>query len=176
MIRRPPRSTLFPYTTLFRSCFSFELLSGGDTSHQADVQFSLDLGWIRGGRLPRVLRSRVRHLRRRGRADLHSQQLVRELQCDRTYCDRQLVESRPEDALEQGANQRLELSEDEVGGHELVQFARQTGSAADGVLRLLQEAAEKLVEDDVLAGRLDAHLIERRFELCRGKGDRKSVV
>src|SRR5260370_3894339 len=22
MIRRPPRSTLFPYTTLFRSCFS----------------------------------------------------------------------------------------------------------------------------------------------------------
>src|SRR3712207_7899583 len=23
MIRRPPRSTLFPYTTLFRSCFSF---------------------------------------------------------------------------------------------------------------------------------------------------------
>src|SRR2546430_5571072 len=24
MIRRPPRSTLFPYTTLFRSFFSFE--------------------------------------------------------------------------------------------------------------------------------------------------------
>src|SRR3712207_7526685 len=24
MIRRPPRSTLFPYTTLFRSCHSFE--------------------------------------------------------------------------------------------------------------------------------------------------------
>src|SRR2546427_2867174 len=23
MIRRPPRSTLFPYTTLFRSCFAF---------------------------------------------------------------------------------------------------------------------------------------------------------
>src|SRR5207249_9072539 len=23
MIRRPPRSTLFPYTTLFRSCFPF---------------------------------------------------------------------------------------------------------------------------------------------------------
>src|SRR3712207_8199632 len=27
MIRRPPRSTLFPYTTLFRSPFSFELLA-----------------------------------------------------------------------------------------------------------------------------------------------------
>src|SRR2546427_247996 len=27
MIRRPPRSTLFPYTTLFRSCFRRELLA-----------------------------------------------------------------------------------------------------------------------------------------------------
>src|SRR5258705_5782794 len=26
MIRRPPRSTLFPYTTLFRSCFGLLLL------------------------------------------------------------------------------------------------------------------------------------------------------
>src|SRR5438874_9451221 len=26
MIRRPPRSTLFPYTTLFRSCFNLLLL------------------------------------------------------------------------------------------------------------------------------------------------------
>src|SRR2546422_8154733 len=25
MIRRPPRSTLFPYTTLFRSCFVFSV-------------------------------------------------------------------------------------------------------------------------------------------------------
>src|SRR2546430_3035007 len=25
MIRRPPRSTLFPYTTLFRSCFPFAI-------------------------------------------------------------------------------------------------------------------------------------------------------
>src|SRR3712207_8886734 len=30
MIRRPPRSTLFPYTTLFRSCFS----------HQSDSRLS----------------------------------------------------------------------------------------------------------------------------------------
>src|SRR3989442_11869991 len=27
MIRRPPRSTLFPYTTLFRSLFSLEIIS-----------------------------------------------------------------------------------------------------------------------------------------------------
>src|SRR5256886_13706484 len=32
MIRRPPRSTLFPYTTLFRSISSF----GGKTSYDAD--------------------------------------------------------------------------------------------------------------------------------------------
>src|SRR5476649_2252904 len=29
MIRRPPRSTLFPYTTLFRSIFDFALDEGG---------------------------------------------------------------------------------------------------------------------------------------------------
>src|SRR2546429_7843153 len=32
MIRRPPRSTLFPYTTLFRSLF--ELLGNGDGTFQ----------------------------------------------------------------------------------------------------------------------------------------------
>src|ERR1019366_7193056 len=33
MIRRPPRSTLFPYTTLFRSAFEFASLgSGGEGS------------------------------------------------------------------------------------------------------------------------------------------------
>src|SRR2546427_5168189 len=33
MIRRPPRSTLFPYTTLFRS----HLLAGGETTQDHDV-------------------------------------------------------------------------------------------------------------------------------------------
>src|SRR5258706_1804369 len=32
MIRRPPRSTLFPYTTLFRSCLSPLLLSWNSPS------------------------------------------------------------------------------------------------------------------------------------------------
>src|SRR3712207_6956032 len=40
MIRRPPRSTLFPYTTLFRSTYAFEknvsfLLSHGDLIREA---------------------------------------------------------------------------------------------------------------------------------------------
>src|SRR5690606_40356023 len=32
MIRRPPRSTLFPYTTLFRSVFAWVALSSGDAA------------------------------------------------------------------------------------------------------------------------------------------------
>src|SRR3712207_8991957 len=36
MIRRPPRSTLFPYTTLFRSCRPGELAAGARTE-QAEV-------------------------------------------------------------------------------------------------------------------------------------------
>src|SRR5690242_21619748 len=35
MIRRPPRSTLFPYTTLFRSIEHRRLLAGG--AHEADA-------------------------------------------------------------------------------------------------------------------------------------------
>src|SRR2546430_13271578 len=35
MIRRPPRSTLFPYTTLFRSPFAQSCERGGDPLHDA---------------------------------------------------------------------------------------------------------------------------------------------
>src|SRR5256885_8862694 len=34
MIRRPPRSTLFPYTTLFRSLFSFNEVVGDRTEKE----------------------------------------------------------------------------------------------------------------------------------------------
>src|SRR5256885_4528925 len=33
MIRRPPRSTLFPYTTLFRSVFSSHVARGATSAH-----------------------------------------------------------------------------------------------------------------------------------------------
>src|SRR3712207_9452748 len=37
MIRRPPRSTLFPYTTLFRSLESFDLEFGSDEGDEGDL-------------------------------------------------------------------------------------------------------------------------------------------
>src|SRR2546422_6643553 len=46
MIRRPPRSTLFPYTTLFRSVRPTRLLPGGDRSR------GLPTGQTRAGRVP----------------------------------------------------------------------------------------------------------------------------
>src|SRR5438034_1830977 len=38
MIRRPPRSTLFPYTTLFRSVVLVVLLGAGGDQHHLDVR------------------------------------------------------------------------------------------------------------------------------------------
>src|SRR5260370_32579821 len=37
MIRRPPRSTLFPYTTLFRSCHGPAAARGPAGDHRSDV-------------------------------------------------------------------------------------------------------------------------------------------
>src|SRR3989441_13356536 len=60
MIRRPPRSTLFPYTTLFRSIFGFRNLLGaprgrrGQFSVQSDNRFSGGGGGV--GSLPRAWR------------------------------------------------------------------------------------------------------------------------
>src|SRR2546426_8108598 len=41
MIRRPPRSTLFPYTTLFRSPFRFETTRGVDGDRAAEARHAL---------------------------------------------------------------------------------------------------------------------------------------
>src|SRR3712207_7132439 len=56
MIRRPPRSTLFPYTTLFRSFWFFKLFSSGAhvSSLQPDAEICKEQLWVAGiaGRAP----------------------------------------------------------------------------------------------------------------------------
>src|SRR3712207_7469817 len=42
MIRRPPRSTLFPYTTLFRSCDEWEQVGAEGTSGQPRFRLYCD--------------------------------------------------------------------------------------------------------------------------------------
>src|SRR3712207_7392028 len=56
MIRRPPRSTLFPYTTLFRSC-----RCAGD--HDGDPGSQPEDAFIRGQDVPHRLGVRTRRLR-----------------------------------------------------------------------------------------------------------------
>src|SRR2546421_6405606 len=45
MIRRPPRSTLFPYTTLFRSALEIGALPWGHWSGCHSVQWDLNAPW-----------------------------------------------------------------------------------------------------------------------------------
>src|SRR3712207_7285726 len=52
MIRRPPRSTLFPYTTLFRSVIPVEILLVEDSP--GDVRLTLEA--LREGRIKNNLR------------------------------------------------------------------------------------------------------------------------
>src|SRR3712207_9345389 len=55
MIRRPPRSTLFPYTTLFRSGWETDWLPAGVTCHACALQGGAARGakgWARFGSQP----------------------------------------------------------------------------------------------------------------------------
>jgi len=45
MIRRPPRSTLFPYTTLFRSVTHWEVLAYGHHAVSVESAVALARGW-----------------------------------------------------------------------------------------------------------------------------------
>src|SRR3712207_7032512 len=75
MIRRPPRSTLFPYTTLFRS-----LEAGSRDAHLVDFASEIDPAWLdgvgtvgvtSGASVPEVLVSEVLDwLAERGYADV----------------------------------------------------------------------------------------------------------
>src|SRR5256886_17163446 len=81
MIRRPPRSTLFPYTTLFRSLCGARVLISTGTRTLQDQLFSKDLPLVAAalGRPARValLKGRANYLcrYRLARADEGGEQL-----------------------------------------------------------------------------------------------------
>src|SRR3712207_8766242 len=57
MIRRPPRSTLFPYTTLFRSAYREQVLSSTTSSRRGGSFRRLNRSLSRSGIERRSLRS-----------------------------------------------------------------------------------------------------------------------
>src|SRR3712207_8022233 len=58
MIRRPPRSTLFPYTTLFRSWHSYACISGIHPGSISPLQRPRSGAWVRwSAGVPRERRS-----------------------------------------------------------------------------------------------------------------------
>src|SRR2546427_12079490 len=100
MIRRPPRSTLFPYTTLFRSTripgvalvpqLAVErryVLASGGTPHPAGVEHRAGALRHGGGGLPPELAGDVRVGRRREQ---------REKRLDRGVAPREPVGARPD--------------------------------------------------------------------------------
>src|SRR3712207_8430391 len=79
MIRRPPRSTLFPYTTLFRSAFSWHAVGPGGfpEGHVAHLRAGQVLAYrggdgLRGVRSANVLARPVEHLPDRKSTRLNS--------------------------------------------------------------------------------------------------------
>src|SRR5256885_7898255 len=69
MIRRPPRSTLFPYTTLFRS----QRIAGAGHDHGAPTALSAQ--WIYGARHRLRWRSERRHAQPAARSEEHTSEL-----------------------------------------------------------------------------------------------------
>src|SRR5688572_32620307 len=82
MIRRPPRSTLIPYTTLFRSCSAREFHAG-----EASAACCRDLSAVRGV-LPGTDSTRSHAARRR------SEELTSELQSQSNLVCRLLLEKK----------------------------------------------------------------------------------
>src|SRR5689334_23501274 len=78
MIRRPPRSTLFPYTTLFRSCHQDHVVGVERTS----------------GREDRVARLGVAGVRRRATRSSRSEEHTSELQSQFHLVCRLLLEKK----------------------------------------------------------------------------------
>src|SRR2546430_2888677 len=76
MIRRPPRSTLFPYTTLFRS-YAFEVATDADFNNKVFSRDSVTSGDGRTSlKLPDPLAAeRIYYWRARARSEEHTSEL-----------------------------------------------------------------------------------------------------
>src|SRR5690349_23074843 len=91
MMRRPPSSTLFPYTTLFRSRLSAGVLGSGTTEHRQFVESGGHLGMVGP---PRSLRERERALGQRQGGVVRSEEHTSELQSRRDLVCRLLLEKK----------------------------------------------------------------------------------
>src|SRR2546430_6086443 len=94
MIRRPPRSTLFPYTTLFRSRVRRDLdASGIRRAEGTRVPAASARRWLWRRRLPRVRGFRRRRIRSLG-PGLRSEEHTSELQSQSNLVCRLLLEKK----------------------------------------------------------------------------------
>src|SRR3712207_7999540 len=80
MIRRPPRSTLFPYTTLFRSVAALKQLAGNSGYHFQVLNAVIEVNELQKRRLIGKLKKHLGHLRGRvitllGRSEEHTSEL-----------------------------------------------------------------------------------------------------
>src|SRR3712207_6991580 len=93
MIRRPPRSTLFPYTTLFRSLRRprvDQVFARGDRPRVDDIQRVIDLAVHDRG----VVAEKELLGRRQRRSDLRSEEHTSELQSRQYLVCRLLLEKK----------------------------------------------------------------------------------
>src|SRR2546430_8827172 len=91
MIRRPPRSTLFPYTTLFRSPEYIRLIAAGRYSDAYMVNWSSN---VFPGILGRTCDRPCEPACRRGRVEERSEEHTSELQSQSNLVCRLLLEKK----------------------------------------------------------------------------------
>src|SRR3712207_7817712 len=94
MIRRPPRSTLFPYTTLFRSEAGGECQPGDGAHAQRDRTTPPRVGRTTGARAPRLGPYALHHAVRERRVGTRSEEHTSELQSRQYLVCRLLLEKK----------------------------------------------------------------------------------
>src|SRR5690349_23112026 len=95
MIRRPPRSTLFPYTTLFRSFLDLGLKDRGQSSSlQRSKAAGCGLAWNYEGSRGVAKKELTAHYRRRPARSIRSEEHTSELQSRRDLVCRLLLEKK----------------------------------------------------------------------------------